>query len=97
MDALRRSYPMYTQGTLSLIDYNVASKSLSIEYAYDASISHPTEVYLNSDSDIKILNKETGEEIDHQFAHVDKQSRADFGVDWFKQDIKINGPHLDGA
>ena len=63
---------MYTQGTLSLIDYDVNSKSLAIEYAFDASIQQPTEVYLNSDCDLKIINMETGEEIAHQFAHVDK-------------------------
>ena len=65
MGALRRSYPMYTQGTLSLIYYDIDSKSLEIEYKFDASIEHPTEVYLNSDCDIKIINKDTGEEIDH--------------------------------
>lgn len=68
-----------------------------MEYKYDASIEHPTEVYLNSDCDIKIINKETGDEIDHQFVHVDRQANSDFGIEWFKQDIKITGPHLDGV
>ena len=64
MNALRRSYPQYTQGTLKLIDYDVDSKSLAIEFVYDKSISLPTEVYLNSECVVSIYDKTTMKPID---------------------------------